>query len=53
MDDTGSVQTAEELADVVNAIAQGDRINTLRIHRVGAKAQAFKADQAAFDQLSK
>ena len=39
--------------DVVNAIGQGDRTNTLRIRRVGAKAEAFRADQAAFDQLAK
>jgi len=39
--------------DVVNAIAQGDKIKTVRIHRVGEKAQAFKADQAAFDKLAK
>lgn len=39
--------------DVVNAIAQGDKIKTLRIHRVGANAQAFQADQAAFDKLAR
>ncbi len=36
---------------VVNAIRQGDAIKTLRIIRVGEKAKAFKADQAAFDRL--
>ncbi len=37
--------------DIVNAIAQGDTINSVEIIRVGAKAEAFKADQAAFDAL--
>jgi peptidylprolyl isomerase len=36
---------------VVNAIAQGDKINKVTIVRNGAAAQAFKADQAAFDAL--
>ena len=39
--------------DVVNAIGQGDRINKLRILRVGANAQAFQADQAAFEKLAR
>ncbi|MDR1986546.1 MAG: peptidylprolyl isomerase [Treponema sp.] len=39
--------------DAVNAIKQGDRINTITIIRNGSEAQAFKADQAAFDQLLK
>jgi cyclophilin family peptidyl-prolyl cis-trans isomerase len=39
--------------DVVNAIQQGDRLNRVVIHRVGEKAAAFKADQAAFEALSK
>lgn len=39
--------------DVVNKIAQGDKITTLTIERVGAKAKAFKADQKAFDDLLK
>lgn len=34
--------------DVVNAIVVGDRIDSLRIRRVGAKAKKFKADEAAF-----
>jgi peptidyl-prolyl cis-trans isomerase A (cyclophilin A) len=46
----GSVIEGQE---VVNAIVKGDRINTLRIHRIGATAQAFQADQAAFDKLAK
>jgi peptidylprolyl isomerase len=39
--------------DVVNKIAQGDKITTLTIERVGEKAKAFKSDQAAFDALLK
>ncbi len=37
--------------DVVNAIRQGDKIETVSIIRNGAAARAFKADQAAFDVL--
>ena len=37
--------------DVVNAIRQGDRIQTVTINRVGASAQAFTIDQATFDNL--
>lgn len=37
--------------DVVNSIAQDDVINKVEIIRVGSKAEAFKADQAAFDNL--
>ncbi len=37
--------------DVVNAIKQGDTIKTIDIIRVGEKAEAFKADQTAFDGL--
>lgn len=37
--------------DVVNAIRMGDKINSVSIIRVGAKAKAFKADQRAFDKL--
>jgi peptidylprolyl isomerase len=36
---------------VVNAIQQGDKINSITIVRNGTAAQAFKADQAAFDAL--
>ena len=37
--------------NVVNAIRQGDRIDKITIIRNGAQANAFKADQAAFDAL--
>jgi peptidylprolyl isomerase len=37
--------------DVVNAIRQGDKIETVTIIRNGQAAAAFKADQAAFDAL--
>jgi len=36
---------------VVDAIKQGDRIESVEIIRVGSKAEAFKSDQAAFDAL--
>jgi peptidylprolyl isomerase len=36
---------------VVNAVRQGDRITRVEIIRNGTEAQAFKADQAAFDAL--
>jgi peptidylprolyl isomerase len=36
---------------VVNAIKQGDKIQSVRIIRNGPEAGAFKADQAAFDSL--
>jgi peptidylprolyl isomerase len=36
---------------VVNAIRQGDKIDRVTIIRNGAEANAFKADQAAFDAL--
>ncbi len=39
--------------DIVNAIAKGDKLESVTIVRVGAKAKAFKADQAAFDKLAK
>ena len=37
--------------NVVNAIRQGDRIQTVRIIRNGDRANAFRADQSAFDDL--
>ena len=37
--------------DVVNRIEKGDAIKKIVILRVGEQAQAFKADQAAFDKL--
>jgi peptidylprolyl isomerase len=37
--------------EVVNAIRQGDRIERITIIRNGPGAAAFKADQAAFDEL--
>jgi peptidylprolyl isomerase len=36
--------------DVVNSIRQGDTITAIDIIRVGAKAESFQADQAAFDK---
>ena len=39
--------------DVVNAIAKGDRINTLKIVRVGDKAKSFQGGQADFEKFSK
>ncbi len=38
---------------VVNAIVKGDKLKTVKILRVGAKAKAFKSDQAAFVALQK
>ena len=37
--------------DVVNAIKQGDKINSVEIIRVGKKAEQFQSDQKAFDAL--
>jgi peptidylprolyl isomerase len=37
--------------DVVNKINQGDKIISEEIIRVGAEAEKFKSDQAAFDTL--
>ena len=39
--------------DVVNKIANGDKIISVKILRVGAKAKAFKGDEADFERLSK
>lgn len=39
--------------DVVNRIAGGDKINSVKILRFGDKAKAFKGDQAEFEKLSK
>ena len=39
--------------DVVNKIAKGDTLKTVKIIRVGEKAKAFKADQETFDKLAK
>ena len=36
---------------VVNAVRQGDRINTVTIIRNGPQASAFRADQVSFDAL--
>jgi peptidyl-prolyl cis-trans isomerase A (cyclophilin A) len=38
--------------DVVNKIAVGDTIKTVKIIRVGDKAKAFKGDEAAFQKYS-
>lgn len=38
--------------DVVNKIDRGDRINSLKILRVGEKAKQFKADEEAFQKLA-
>jgi hypothetical protein len=37
--------------EVVNAIRQGDAIRTVKITRIGDKANKFKTDQVAFDVL--
>ncbi len=37
--------------DVVDAIEKDDKLNKVEIIRVGADAEAFKSDQAAFDAL--
>ncbi len=39
--------------DVVDRIAIGDKITTLKIVRVGEKAKAYKGDQADFEKFSK
>jgi len=45
----GRVITGQQ---TVNAIQQGDKIKTITIVRNGKTAKAFKADQAAFNELS-
>ncbi|MCL2792895.1 MAG: peptidylprolyl isomerase [Spirochaetaceae bacterium] len=37
--------------NVVNSIRQGDTINSIRIIRVGQRAEAFRNDQQAFQEL--
>lgn len=37
--------------EIVDKIAGNDKLNAIEIIRVGAKAEAFKSDQAAFDEL--
>jgi cyclophilin family peptidyl-prolyl cis-trans isomerase len=39
--------------DVVNKIQKGDKLNSIKIIRVGDKAKAFKGDQADFEKFSK
>jgi cyclophilin family peptidyl-prolyl cis-trans isomerase len=39
--------------DVVNKIAGGDTINSIKILRIGDKAKAFKGDQTYFEKYSK
>ena len=37
--------------EVVNAIRQGDRIDSVKILRIGSEAQKFRVDQELFDSL--
>jgi peptidylprolyl isomerase len=39
--------------EVVNAIAQNDRMDSIRIHRVGAAAKKFKATEEDFQRLAR
>lgn len=39
--------------DVVNAIAKGDELKSVKILRIGEKAKAFKGDEAHFQKLLK
>ena len=39
--------------DVVNKIQKGDKLESVKILRVGDKAKAFKGDQADFEKFSK
>jgi peptidylprolyl isomerase len=50
LDDKHSVfGSVTEGQSVVTAVQKDDKMDSVRIRRVGAKAKAFKADQAAFD----
>ena len=42
----------EESQAVVNSIAQGDLMNSIRIYRQGADAEKFTATQADFDKMA-
>jgi cyclophilin family peptidyl-prolyl cis-trans isomerase len=44
----GRVQEGQE---VVDAIRQGDRIDSVKILRIGSEARNFRVDQALFDRL--
>jgi cyclophilin family peptidyl-prolyl cis-trans isomerase/FKBP-type peptidyl-prolyl cis-trans isomerase len=44
----GRVREGQE---VVDAIRQGDRIDSVEILRIGAEARSFRVDQALFDRL--
>ena len=46
----GHVTTGQ---DVVNKIATGDKLNTIKVVRIGDKAKKFQSTQAAFDLLVK
>lgn len=48
----GHVVTSAD-QDVVNKVAQGDEIKSVKIVRQGADAEAFKATQADWDNLNK
>ncbi len=41
----------EESQAVVNAVAQGDKMNSIKIYRKGADAEKFTATQADFDRM--
>ena len=38
--------------EVVNQIAKGDTLTSIKILRIGEKAKAFKGDQADFERFS-
>ena len=48
----GHVVTSED-QDIVNAVAQGDEIKSVKIIRQGDEAQAFKATQEDWEKLNK